>query len=89
MRLTDIYHSDIETLYRQGLSDAEIGRELHIRKQLVRYWRLRQGLPPNYTPRVKLIPAKVAFGDRWAAEKSRLRALIDYEEHGSILQGRR
>jgi orotate phosphoribosyltransferase-like protein len=89
MRLTDIYHSDIETLYRQGLSDAEIGRELHIRRQLVRYWRLRQGLPPNYTPRVKQVPAKVAFGDRWAAEKSRLRALIDCEEHSSIVQGRR
>jgi hypothetical protein len=89
MRLTDIYHSVIETLYRQGLNDAEIGRELHIRKQLVRYWRLRQGLPPNYTPRVKRVPAKVAFGDRWAAEKSRLRALIDCEEHSSIVQGRR
>jgi orotate phosphoribosyltransferase-like protein len=89
MRLTDLYNDEIAALYSQGLSDAEIGRELHIRKQLVRYWRLRQGLPPNYTPRVKQVPAKVAFGDRWAAEKSRLRALIDYEEHGSILQGRR
>jgi hypothetical protein len=76
MRLTDLYNDEIAALYRQGLSDAEIGRELGITRQLIRDWRLRQGLPPNKAAQGKHIPAKEEFGDEWQTEKARMREAI-------------
>ena len=34
-------------LYNQGLSDVEMGRFLFLAPSILRYWRQRNGLPPN------------------------------------------
>lgn len=38
-------------LYRQGVSDSEMARELGVSRDAIRVWRVRHDLPSNYAPR--------------------------------------
>ncbi len=40
-----------QSLYRKGLSDSEIGRQVGVTSHAIRAWRLRNGLESNYKPR--------------------------------------
>ena len=64
-KLPEAEHAARMELYRQGLSDTEIGERIYLTQPGVVYWRKRNGLPPNRKPR----PARLDY--------ARMRQLLD------------
>lgn len=56
-KLPEAEHAARMELYRQGLSDREIGEKVYLSPEGALYWRKKNGLPANRKPR----PARLDY----------------------------